>query len=184
MRLARPSTASAIAGISTAISLSCSTALGSVSCTARIASISSTSPCESGPAASSSRKAAIRASTSCRVRSPIAGPASAKASSAASKATRLAGTSARPEKRSIKARNRRGRQICRRSAALRRSVVLSPSTAAMRIPMSPVAARTGKPRKTEEISAKTSASASCGASRSKISYPTCRYSLARFPSSS
>jgi len=53
----------------------------------------------------------------------------------------LSGIAARPVYRSTSARKRRGRQTCRRSAALRLSVVESVSMAPSRMPRSPVTGR-------------------------------------------
>jgi CBS domain containing-hemolysin-like protein len=87
----------------------------------------------------------------------------------ASNALRAAVTGVRPANWSSSARNRRGRQMWRIKAFLRRSEVSNPSTTAINKPISPVVARTGRSPKAPEISAKTSASLAAGSSRSNTS---------------
>ena len=72
-----------------------------------------------------------------------------------------------------------GRHIWRNRAFLRLSVVFKPDTAAIRIPISPVTILSGKSPKAFFIMQKASVSDLTTSARSKISYPTCKYSLAR-----
>jgi hypothetical protein len=124
------------------MSRSSSSATGALRDSARTSPISATCPASSGGSAASAASAAMRAAISSAVLSPISG---ASEVAPASSAARVGGTGRRPEKRSSRKRNRTGRQMCRMSAALRGSLAVSPCTAAIRMPMSPITGVVGTP---------------------------------------